>query len=624
MLAPLMRVWRLSIYIYIDRVEMFLICNNIDDSRKVPTLLSLIGSHLFKLATDLLLPKRLRDCSFDEIVNTLKLHYRPKVNIIRERYNFFSRSQKLNESTQDFIAALKFLSKSCDFGSNYEDSLRDKFVVGLYNDSIRAHLLTIPNLSYAQAVDISIAKEIASADARAMSSSKVTNREVMQVNSNSLQFTQMQKYKMNAHSSPNKFNMKNSGLTCFGCGGNHFRKDCSYKEAKCHKCDKFGHISPVCKSEKVNNSTKAHTNANNSKYSRDKKQHKSGSPSHYVHNPRNSVRDEYVFHTGSHDPFFISLKINGHKTSFEVDSGSARTLMSVNVFNSLFRHVKPKINPSETSLRTYGEGEMHVLGEVSVDVEHQGVSDSLILLIVKEEGPSLLGRGWINSHSAPYLQALGRILSTSEVNSVATTSISNKEIEAFLDQFSELFKSDFGILKDVKVNFPVDSSVSPRFCKARPVPFSLKSKLDDELDFLLKHGVISPVRHSPWAAPVVPVLKKNGKIRICGDYKITANKAIIPDSYPLPKPKELMSRLSKGKYFAKIDLANAFNQLELEEDSKKFTTINTHRGLFQYNKMCFGISSAPSIFQKQMEILLATHKNVLIFSDDIWYLDPHL
>src|SRR5215469_4585156 len=324
--------------IYVDRVEMFLICNNIDDSRKLPTLLSLIGSHLFKLATDLLSPKKLKDCSFDEIVDTLKLHYRPKVNIIRERYNFFSRSQKPNESTQNFIAALKFLSKSCDFGSNYEDSLRDKFVVGLHNDSIRAHLLTIPNLSYAQAVDISIAKEIASADARAMSSSKVTNREVMQVNSNSRQFTQIQKYKKNALSSPNKFNKKNSGLSCFGCGGNHFRKDCPYKEAKCHKCDKFGHISPVCKSEKVNNSTKAHINANNSKYSRDKKQHKSGSPSHYVHNPRNSVRDEYVFHTGSHDPFFISLKINGHKTSFDVDSGSARTLISV---NSLFRHSKP-------------------------------------------------------------------------------------------------------------------------------------------------------------------------------------------------------------------------------------------------------------------------------------------
>ena len=104
--------------------------------------------------------------------------------------------------------------------------------------------------------------------------------------------------------------------------------------------------------------------------------------------------------------------------------------------------------------------------------------------------------------------------------------------------------------------------------------------MDKELDHLVKEGVIQPVTHSDWAAPMVPVVKHDGSVRLCGDYKITVNKITKFDSYPLPSIDDLFASLSGGQTFTKLDLAHAYLQVPLHAESKKFTTINTHRGLF--------------------------------------------
>ena len=80
---------------------------------------------------------------------------------------------------------------------------------------------------------------------------------------------------------------------------------------------------------------------------------------------------------------------------------------------------------------------------------------------------------------------------------------------------------------------------------------------------------------------------------------------------------DLFADLAGGKVFSKLDLAHAYQQIGLDNASKKLTTINTHRGLFQYNRLPFGISSAPSIFQRTLESLLAGLAKVSIYLDDI-------
>ena len=97
------------------------------------------------------------------------------------------------------------------------------------------------------------------------------------------------------------------------------------------------------------------------------------------------------------------------------------------------------------------------------------------------------------------------------------------------------------------------------------------------------------------------VVKKDRKsVRICGDFSVTVNPVSKLDRYPIPKVEDLFARLRKGKLFSKLNLSPAYQQLTLDLDSRKYMVINTHRGLFRYMRLPFGIASAPGIFQRVM------------------------
>ncbi|XP_044764458.1 uncharacterized protein K02A2.6-like [Coccinella septempunctata] len=162
-----------------------------------------------------------------------------------------------------------------------------------------------------------------------------------------------------------------------------------------------------------------------------------------------------------------------------------------------------------------------------------------------------------------------------------------------------------------------DTSVTPKFFRARPIPYALQEPVENEINRLLSLGIISPVDYCKWGTPVVPVLKKNGSVRLCGDYKVTINPCIEVDQYPLPRIEDLFRRLQGGSQFSKMDLSDAYQQICLDEESKELTTIVTHKGLFKYNRLTYGISSAPSKFQKLMESLLSGLEGVVVFLDDI-------
>ena len=143
---------------------------------------------------------------------------------------------------------------------------------------------------------------------------------------------------------------------------------------------------------------------------------------------------------------------------------------------------------------------------------------------------------------------------------------------------------------------------------------ALRNKVETELNRLKQEGIIEPIRFSEWAAPIVPVVKRDGSIRICGDYKVTINKAAKVDSYPLPRIEDLFATLGKGKTYTKLD-----QQIELDDKSKELATINTQKGLYRYCRLPFGVSSAPTIFQRTIEGILHSIPNVAVYMyiDDI-------
>ncbi|XP_063372178.1 zinc finger protein 771-like [Cydia amplana] len=100
---------------------------------------------------------------------------------------------------------------------------------------------------------------------------------------------------------------------------------------------------------------------------------------------------------------------------------------------------------------------------------------------------------------------------------------------------------------------------------------------------MLEAGVIRPVSRSDWATPLVIARKADGGIRLCADYKVTLNPNLLVDRYPVPKVDDLFSTLSGYKYFTKLDLSQAYNQLVLDEASTEYTVMkelhDTHMGV---------------------------------------------
>ena len=141
--------------------------------------------------------------------------------------------------------------------------------------------------------------------------------------------------------------------------------------------------------------------------------------------------------------------------------------------------------------------------------------------------------------------------------------------------------------------------------------------MDQELDQLVAEGILEPVQYAEWAAPIMPVVKSDQSVRICGDFKQTVNAASRVDRHPLPKVEDLFATLSGGRIFSKLDLSQAYQQVLLEDVSRDLVTINTQKGLFRYTRLPFGVSSAPGIFQRVMEEVLQGIPNVVVYLDDI-------
>uniref|UniRef100_A0A1I7XXY1 Reverse transcriptase domain-containing protein n=1 Tax=Steinernema glaseri TaxID=37863 RepID=A0A1I7XXY1_9BILA len=219
---------------------------------------------------------------------------------------------------------------------------------------------------------------------------------------------------------------------------------------------------------------------------------------------------------------------------------------------------------------------------------------------------NLLGHGWLNTMNYTLVKKL-------DSRRVTQMDWSTRIAE----EFPDLVKKDLGRFNLSEARLELKPSAVPIFRRPRPVPFHASTIIDDELDRLQKLGVISPIAYSHWAAPIVVVGKKNGKTRVCADFKTGLNEALEDNRHPIPLPAAIFAMLSGGAVFSQLDLSDAYLQIPLDEESKKLAVINTHRGLYQYNRLAFGIKSAPGIFQGIMDAVLSGVPGAAAYLDDI-------
>ena len=200
-------------------------------------------------------------------------------------------------------------------------------------------------------------------------------------------------------------------------------------------------------------------------------------------------------------PLRVSVEIDNQVVDMEMDTGAVCSLMSEVSFRELWPSCK--LSKADLRLRTYSGEPIPVLGTLSVNVKYKDQVYREPLLVVKGDGPDLFGRNWLDHirldwQEIKYLQ--------------------QNALQTVLKRHEAVFHGGLGVLRGYQATIVVDPNVRPRFWKARSVPYAYRGLVKEELNHLVREGILEPVEMSDWASLIVPVLKSDGKsVHVCGD-----------------------------------------------------------------------------------------------------------
>ena len=580
---------------YAERLEQYFLANDVQaQEKKRAILLSVCGASTYQLIRNLVSPQKPSEKTFDELVKLVQEHHQPPPSVTVQQFAFHSRTRKEGESIANFVAHLRELSEHCQFGDTLNDMLRDRLICGCNDDRLQRLLLAKPPpLTFDKAFTIAQAHESAERSAK-----DLLRPDSSQVNS------------LKGQRDPNFSRDRAVSIECYRCLGAHSPAVWRFKDVACSFCKKTGHIARACRSKRgpVQKDTHKSTHTTRRKNLRDtpKRVHQI-TDSEADHSPNESMYTLFNMNTNRVKPIQVTVNVNGVDITMEVDTGASVSIISESTYRKYWEKGQaPPIVPSSINLKTYTGEQLSIKGVINVTVKYENQCHSLQLTVVKGSGPSLLGRDWLLKIKLNWEKL--------HLNYLQPKAL---KLEDVLNRHNVLFKDELGLVQSTQAKLHVDPQSQPKYFRPRPIPYALRGKVEQELERLEKAGIIEPVEFSEWAAPVVPVIKRDGTVRICGDYKLTVNQAAKLDTYPLPKVDDLFSQLAGGKKFTKLDLAHAYQQIALEPDSKQYLTINTHKGLYQYTRLPFGVHSAPAIFQRTIEGILRGVKNVAVYIDDI-------
>ena len=466
---------------YLERASLYLTANDIPGEKQAAVLLSSIGPPTYALLSDLFASEKPSSKSCKQISAALVNHYEPQRVIITERFHFYKRDQSAGESITDYDAALRKLATHCAFGTTLDDALRDRFVCGLRHESIQRRLLSEKDLNYTKAMEIARAMEAADANAKSFKDAGPAIRRLAGLPSRD----------------------RDARIPCYRCGRtSHAPSDCKFKDATCNHCGKKGHIAPVCRSKAKPLQASSRSTASTGQDRRGRTKQRT---THRVQEVESTTSDReansgeeyhlFMMTDRSSEPIRVSVIVNGKELEMEVDTGAAVSIISDQTRRSLFPDLQ--LRKSSLALKTYTDELMEVVGQLNVQVKYGSQEEKLVLVVIGGSGPSLFGRNWLK-----YIR-----LECRKIASIRTTR--SEAVNTLIKQHQQLFTDKLGTVMPYKAKLQVQPQAAPRFFKPRQVPFAIRDAVGKELDLLEKQGIIEKVSHSDWAAPIVPVPKKD-------------------------------------------------------------------------------------------------------------------
>ena len=596
---------------YEDRLNQFFLVNDVEE-KKAALFITIAGSAIYEILKSLTVPDLPISKSYEELVGLLRSHFTPVKNKRAERYRFYRAVQEDGESISEFIVRLKSLSQTCQFGDFIEgkdnnvgkyklqilnDALTDRFIIGIRNNKVQQLLLDNDKLSFEECCRKALNIEMAEKESKAIYPSSMNsvntyssqksqrhqskyNKNFQNKSGNSEQQSQQSSSRYHRSYSKGKIGQNNykgqSKHKCGRCGREHNEENCPARNWECFACHRRGHTSIMCSTKKS-----------------------------YEDNVK-SINSVWCNNNASE----ICLSVAEKEVCFEVDTGACVTIISKEEYQNKFCNIS--LTKILSNILTVTGENLKELGKFDAEVRIGIGSYILPIIVVDSDKPfrALLGRNWLDILFPEWRNSFNKKL----INVVRT----NNFLIELQSKFPRVCQKSLDLpIEGYEVDIVLKENSIPIFHAPYNVPYKLRDKVSVEINRLVSEKILIPVKRSRWASPVVIVPKSNGDIRMCVDCKVTINKCIESEHYPLPKLEDIFAKLSNCKVFCVIDLTGAYQQLALSKESQELLTINTTMGLFRFTRLAFGVSTAPMIFQSIMDQILVGLKSVQCFLDDI-------
>ncbi|XP_038116710.1 uncharacterized protein K02A2.6-like [Culex quinquefasciatus] len=542
----------------------------LQDDAKVRLLLRKLGLPEHERYVSFILPAVPKDFSFADTVDTLKSLFGAKESVVSRRYRCLQISKQPTEDHVSYACRVNKLCVEFDLGKLTQDEFKCLvYVCGLKSGSdaeIRTRLLSKieenTNVTLQQLSDecqrlLNLQHDNAMIETPSTSDVNKVEQRFERNKSNRRDRDQQPYAAGKSKSKPPR--------PCWFCGAEHYVRDCTFRNHKCADCGVTGHREGYCSSAKP------------------LKPFKRGGP-------RDSVSSNVVVInecTVQKRRRFVSVDFGGTLIRLQLDTASDITVISKELWSEVGC---PRLSPPSVRAKTASGTELSLNGEFRCDITIAGSTRNELIRVTEKP-----------------LQLLGSDL----VDSFGLASIP-------MDSYCcNVFSKNLGLCTKTKVKLELKENCRPVFCPKRPVAYAMVEAVDRELDRLQQLNIITPIDYSEWAAPIVVVRKANGSIRICGDYSTGLNAVLQPHQYPLPLPEDIFAKLANCKVFSQIDLSDAFLQVEVDEQDRHLLTINTHRGLYLYNRLAPGVKNAPGAFQQITSTMLAGIPAASCYLDDV-------
>lgn len=569
---------------------------NLDGPAKVRLLLRNLSTVAHKKYVNYILPKKAKEVSFEDTTKTLKSIFGRHTSLFNLRYqclqlqkdssdDYFTYAGTVNEKCEEFklqeVTADQFkcLLFVCGLNSSKDADVRTSLLSKIESSSPAAQM-TLHSLAEECQRLLNLKKDTAMIE---MAGNKSTVCALKQPTTSRTTDHQQQsdthyQQQLDMPSSP-----------CWRCGDMHYSKHCSYIQHECKSCRKIGHKEGYCacflpKSKKKRNF---------------RNQDPAKAQGIYSINQVNIAARRK----------FVTVGINGHPVKLQLDSAADITIISSDVYKLLG---SPAGSLASVNVVNASGDNMNLIAEFNCNISLNDNIKEGRCFVSNVKDLNLFGAEWIE------LFGLWDIPFNAVCNQVTVNHPKSAElVNRLQSQFSNVFSEGLGCCTKKKVSLKVKSGTKSVFRQKRPVPYASAEKIEAELDRLQSLGIISPISYSEWAAPIVAVRKPNGKVRICADYSTGLNDALESNQHPLPLPQDIFARLADKKIFSQIDLSDAYLQVEVCEESRKMLAINTHKGLFQFNRLSPGVKTAPGEFQHIVDNMIADLEGVSGYLDDI-------